>query len=166
MIDKHVAQAFPREDVEAIIPVVLNFYEGHNEAENGTRFSVSNDLAFAVEGDVAILRDVTELPGRSAACFHLAGDMLAGFIGRNDVIVRDVAGKRGSDQSPAGEFRRYQVLTSLPDKFIATTCCHIFSLPDIAIVPRAASLSFFVATFVLQLVRNHFLATIVTSLRL
>lgn len=130
VIDQHVTQAFPRQDVETVVAVILDFDECHDQSEHRAEFRISNNLPFSVEGDVAVLRDVAKLPGGSTTGFDLDGNMASGFVGCDDVVMRDVASECGSDQSTAGEFRRDEVFTGLPDKLVATSCCHVPLVPQ------------------------------------
>ena len=80
-------------------PIQLNAH-GSFEGEPSHRASVRllNDLALTIERDIAELCDVAELPRRSASRFDLDRDMSAGLVGRDDVVMRDVAGERGREQ--------------------------------------------------------------------
>lgn len=65
VIDQQVEQAQPREDVETVIPIVLNLDEDHDESANRTGLCISDNLPFAVKCDVAILCDFAKLPRRA-----------------------------------------------------------------------------------------------------
>jgi len=129
VIDQQVAEAFPWEDVETVIPIAVDSDEGHDESVNRAGLSHSNHLSFPVKRDIAVQRDVAKLPGRTTTGFHLDGDVTPRLIGRDYVVVRDVAGERGRDESTARKFRRDEVLAGLPDKLVATSCCHFLRAP-------------------------------------
>ncbi len=132
--DQQVSHAFPREDVESVIPLIHNPHEGHDESEYRTRLKVADNLPLAVKCDIAILGDVAKLPRRAATCFHLDGDMPTGLIRCDDVVVGDVPGESGSDQRAAGEFRCNEVLAGLSDQFVASSCCHLSAFPNNGLV--------------------------------
>lgn len=104
--DQQVAQFLPCENVEPILSVLRNLDESYDEPADGARLQFANDLTFAVEGDVAVLCYVAELPGRSTARFDLNRDVPSGFVGGDNVVMRHIASEGGSDQPAAGEFRR------------------------------------------------------------
>lgn len=97
VIDQQIPQAFPRKDVKTIIPVVINFHEGHDESLHRTRIRISDKLALAIKANLAILRDVGKLPRGSTAGLYLYGDVPPHFIGRNNVVMGDISGESGSD---------------------------------------------------------------------
>jgi hypothetical protein len=129
MVDKQVAESLPREDKETVIPVVVNPHESHDESSDRAWLSVPDNLPFSVKRDVTVQRDVGKLPRSATTGFHLDRDMSSELIGRDDVVVRDVAGERGRDESAARKLRRDEVFPGLPDKLVATSCCHDPSAP-------------------------------------
>ncbi len=138
--DQQVAQSLPCENVEPILSVLLNLDERHDKPSHRTRPWFPDDLTFAVERDVTELPDVAELPRCTPAGLDLDGDVSAGFVGRDDVVMRDVAGERGSDQPAARELRRDEVLTGLPDKLVAASCSHYLVVPQRPAQKSAGSL--------------------------
>jgi hypothetical protein len=76
MSDQQVAQPLPREDVKAVIPVVLDFHEGHDETKYRTGLHVAYNLPLTVKRDVAILRDVAKLPRRAETCRPASSDAM------------------------------------------------------------------------------------------
>lgn len=129
-LHQQVAQALPGQNVETIVPVFRNLDEGHDESVDRARFRVSDNLPLAVKRDVAVLRDVAKLPGRATTCFDLDGDVSSVFVGRDDIVMRDVASECGCNQPTAGQLRRDEVLTGLSDQFVAASCCHAFLVPQ------------------------------------
>jgi len=123
-LDQQIAQLLPSEDVEPVVSVFLNLDKGHDEPSYRASLNLSNNLALAVKCDRTILRNVAELPRRAAFGFDLDGDVSSGFVGRDDVVMWDVAGKRGSDEPAAGQLCCDKILPRLPDKLVATSCCH------------------------------------------
>lgn len=99
--DQKVAETLPGEDVKTIIPLAVDSDQDHDEPANRAEFSLADNLPLPGKRNVAVERDVAKLPGRAATGFNLDGDVTADLIGRDDVVVRDVAGERGRDQSPA-----------------------------------------------------------------
>lgn len=112
MSNQQVAQPLPWENVKAVIPVDLDFDEGDDETKYRTGLHVAYNLPLTVKRDVTILRDVAKLPRSAATCFHLDGDVPTGLIGCDEV------------------------LSGLPDQFVASPCCHLFSCPN----PQTAQL--------------------------
>ena len=114
VLDKQITEFLPREDVETIVSVLLNLYEGHDELAHRANLRISDNLPLAVKRDVAVLCDVAKLPRGATTCFDLDGDVPSSFVGRNDVVMRDVASESGGDQPTAGKLRGDEVLTRLP----------------------------------------------------
>ena len=114
VLDKQISEFLPREDVETIVYVLLNLDEGHDESAHRANLRVSDNLPLAIKRDVAVLCDVAKLPRGATTCFDLDGDVSPSFVGRNDVVIRDVAGESGGDQPTAGKLRCDEVLTRLP----------------------------------------------------
>jgi hypothetical protein len=71
MIDLQVAEPFPRTETRAIVSVIANPDENHNEALSEAWLRVSCNLAFPVERDIAVQRDIAKLPGMATTGFHL-----------------------------------------------------------------------------------------------
>ncbi|MCP5516380.1 MAG: hypothetical protein H7A45_03880 [Verrucomicrobiales bacterium] len=71
MGNEHVPETHPREDVEMVVPVFVNPDEDHHEAADRAGLLLSDKLFLSVERDVAVQRDVAELPGRATTGFHL-----------------------------------------------------------------------------------------------
>ena len=112
-LDQQVAQALPREDVEKVIPVLLNSNEGHNEAAHRANLRISDNLPRVVKRDVAILFDVAKLPRTAATCFDLDRDVSPAFVGCNDIVMRDISGERCSNQATPGKLSRNKILARL-----------------------------------------------------
>jgi len=99
--DQKVADSLPGEDVETVIPRAVDSDQDHDESANRAGLFLTDNLPLPGKRDIAVERDVAKLPGRAATGFNLDGDVTADLIGRDDVVVRDVAGEGGRDQSPA-----------------------------------------------------------------
>jgi len=97
VLDQQIAEAFPRKDVEMIVSVLLHLHEDDDEASHWNGLGRPNDLALVPELDLAVTADVTELPRRTAAGLDLDRNVLADFVRRNDVVVRNVPSERRGD---------------------------------------------------------------------
>ncbi len=100
-LDEQVAQCLPCKDVEPIMSVLFNRDEGDDKTSHRTSHRLADDLAFTVKRDVTEMPDVAELLRCTPAGFHLDGNVSAGFVGRDDVVMRHVTGERGGDQPAA-----------------------------------------------------------------
>lgn len=120
--DEQVAQFGPRQD-EHPVPfrsVRRNVYQQDDQfADGGGEFTL-NELPSSLVCDPAEPRHV-ELPSRGAGRFHLHGRVVAPFVGRDDVILRHVAGERGGDEAAARQLCDRDVLADLLDEFVLTT---------------------------------------------
>jgi len=102
--DENVPQAFPREDIETVIAIVVNLDEGHDKTSDRAWLPLSHNLLFAIKRDVTEQRDVAKLPSCATTSLHLDGDMSPSLVGRDDVVMWNVAGEGGRDESTAREF--------------------------------------------------------------
>lgn len=128
-LDEQVAQSLPCKNVEPVLSIVFNLDEDDDKTPHWTSHRLTDDLAFAVKRNVTELPDVSELPRCTPAGFHLDGNVSTDFVGRDDVVMRYVAGECGGDQPAARKLRRDEVLTSLPNDLIAAPVCHVSFVP-------------------------------------
>ena len=50
--------------------------------------------------------------------------MSAGFIGRDDVVMRDITGERRSNKPATRQLGRNEIFAGLTDKFVASSSGH------------------------------------------
>ena len=59
---EHVSQCAPRKNVESVYAICGDYYENHDETLNRASLGASNELTLAIEGNLAVPRNVAKLP--------------------------------------------------------------------------------------------------------